>query len=75
MKIRIYGGRVGFGTEWEDEFEVDSDTTEKEIDYLAGEMSGDFMEYTLEDHADMYDYWYEWEILEGEWNYGVDELT
>ena len=69
MKIRIYGGRVGFGTEWEQEFDIDADTTEKEIDYLAGHMSADFMEYDLEDHADMYDYWYEWEILEGDWWY------
>ena len=68
MRIRIYGGRVGFGTEWEQEFDVDADTTEKEIDYLAGDMSADFMEYEIDDgRKDMYDYWYEWEILEGEW--------
>ena len=63
MKIKIYGGRVGFGIEWEEEFEVDSDMTPKEIDYLAGEMSADFMEYELEDHEDIYDYWYEWEEI------------
>lgn len=64
MKIRIYGGRIGFGEEWEQEFNIDSDMTEHEISYLASEMSADFMEYELEDYNDIYDYWYEWEILE-----------
>ena len=67
MKIRIYGGRIGFGEEWEEEFEIDFDTTEEEIQYLANDMSADFMEYELEDHSDVYDYWTEWELLEDGW--------
>lgn len=64
MKVEIYGGRVGFGEEWREEFEVDADITPKELNYLANDMSGDFMEYTLEDHSDVYDFWCEWEIIE-----------
>ena len=64
MKVRIYGGRVGFGQEWEEEFEVDSDMTDRELDYLAGEMSADFMEYEIDGgRNDMYDYWYEWSVI------------
>ena len=63
-RIRIYGGRVGFGVEWEQEFEIDADTTKSDLDYLAGDLSADFMEYEVDDgYNDMYDYWYEWEVL------------
>lgn len=64
MKVRIYGGRVGFGQEWEEEFTFDCDTTEVDIENVARGLSDDFMDYVLEDEDDMYDYWYEWEIVE-----------
>lgn len=66
MKVRIYGGRVGFGMEWEEEVVIDSDTTQEDIAHLAKEFSADFMEYDLEDHEDAYDYWYDWETIEEE---------
>lgn len=67
MKIRIYGGRVGFGIEWEEEFIFDCDATETDIDGVAEGLSADFMDYVLIDSADGYDFWYDWELLEGEW--------
>lgn len=63
MKVRIYGGRVGFGIEWEEEFVFDCDSTERDIEIVAAGLSDDFMTYILEEEADLYDYWYEWEVL------------
>lgn len=65
MKVKIYGGRVGFGTEWEEEFIFDVDSTYEDIEGVAGGLSADFTDYTLEDDLDQYDYWYDWEVLEG----------
>ena len=65
MKVKIYGGRVGFGTEWEEEFIFDCDSTEEDIENVASGLSADFMDYTLEADVDQYDYWYDWEVLEG----------
>ena len=64
MGVRIYGGRVGFGTEWEEEFVFDADSTEEDIECVAQGLSADFMDYTLEDDTDQYDYWYDWDIME-----------
>jgi hypothetical protein len=63
MKVRIYGGRVGFGEEWSEEFVFDCDSTERDIEIVAAGLSDDFMVYELEEEADLYDYWYEWEVL------------
>ena len=60
MYIHFYGGRVGFGEEWEEDFVFDADTTEIEIESIARGLSEDFMLYCLEDSDDLYDYWYEW---------------
>ena len=65
MKIKIYGGRVGFGTEWEEEFIFDADSTEEDVECVASGLSADFMDYTLEADIDQYDYWYDWEVIEG----------
>lgn len=65
MKVEIYGGRVGFGEEWREEFIFDVDGTEEDIECVAGGLSADFMDYTLEDDVDQYDYWYDWEVTEG----------
>ena len=65
MKVKVYGGRVGFGVEWEEEFVFDSDATSDEIDFVASGVSSDFMDYTLEDDTDQWDYWYDWEPIEG----------
>lgn len=67
MKVRFYGGRVGFGIEWEEEFIFDSDSTEMDIENIGDDLSADFMDYVLVDSADGYDFWYEWELLEGDW--------
>ena len=61
--IKIYGGRVGFGEEWEEDFSFDCDSTEEDIDSIARGLSEDFMYYILEDEEDAYDYWYEWEEI------------
>lgn len=66
MKVEIYGGRAGFGEEWREEFIFDVDSTEEDIECVAGGLSADFMDYTLEDDVDQYDYWYDWEITEGD---------
>lgn len=68
MKINFYGGRVGFGIEWEEEFIFDADSTETDIENVGEGLMADFMDYVLVDSADGYDFWYEWELLEGEWN-------
>lgn len=68
MKVKIYGGRVGFGIEWEEEFIFDSDSTEDDIENVGEECSANFMDYVLADAADNFDFWYEWELIEGEWN-------
>ena len=60
MYIHFYGGRVGFGEEWEEDFIFDADTTEEDIESAARGLSEDFMLYCLEDNDDLYDYWYEW---------------
>lgn len=65
MKVEIYGGRVGFDEEWREEFIFDADSTEEDINYIADGLSADFMNYTLEDDVDQYDYWYDWEVTEG----------
>ena len=65
MKVKVYGGRVGFGVEWEEEFVFDSDATSEEIDFVASGVSSDFMDYILEDDTDQWDYWYDWEPIEG----------
>lgn len=65
MKVQIYGGRVGYGEEWREEFLFDADSTEEDIDYIADGLSADFMDYTLEGDIDQYDYWYDWEVTEG----------
>lgn len=65
MKVKIFGGRVGFGVEWEEEFVFDSDATSDEIDFVASGVSSDFMAYILEDDTDQWDYWYDWETIEG----------
>ena len=65
MKVEIYGGRIGFGEEWREEFIFDADSTEEDIENVAGGLSADFMDYTLEADVDQYDYWYDWEVLEG----------
>ena len=66
MKIRIYGGRVGFGEEWEEEFVFDSDSTEDDVENVGEGCSADFMDYILVDASDNFDFWYEWEIIEEE---------
>ena len=68
MKVRFYGGRVGFGIEWEEEFVFDADSTEDDIENVGEGCSADFMDYVLTDSADKYDFWYEWELLEGDWD-------
>ena len=65
MKVEIYGGRVGFGEEWHEEFIFDADSTEEDIECVATGLSADFMDYTLEGDLDQYDYWYDWEVTEG----------
>jgi len=69
MKVRFYGGRVGFGIEWEEEFIFDSDSTEDDIENVGEGYSADFMDYVLVDAADNFDFWYEWELIEGEWKW------
>lgn len=66
MKVRIYGGRVGFGEEWEEEFIFDPDSTEDDIENVGEGCSADFMDYILVDAFDSCDFWYEWEIIEEE---------
>jgi len=61
MKIIIYGGRVGQGTEWSEEFDFNEDSTIEDINYFACGLSEDFIEETLAYAPDMYDFWYEWE--------------
>ena len=68
MTIRFYGGRVGFGIEWEEELVFDADSTEMDIENVGEGLMADFMDYVLIDSVDGYDFWYEWELLEGEWN-------
>ena len=65
MKVEIYGGRVGFGIEWQEEFIFDADSTYEDIECVAGGLSADFMDYTLEGDLDQYDYWYDWAAAEG----------
>lgn len=69
MKVKIYGGRVGFGVEWEEEFIFDFDSTEDDIENVGEGCSADFMDYVLTDAADNFDFWYEWELIEGEWKW------
>lgn len=64
MKVKVFGGRVGFDVEWEEEFVFDSDATYNEIDFVASGVSSDFMTYILGDDADQWDYWYGWEPVE-----------
>lgn len=69
MKVKFYGGRVGFGIEWEEEFIFDDDSTEDDIENVGEGCSADFMDYILVDAADNFDFWYEWELMEGEWKW------
>ncbi len=69
MKVRFYGGRVGFGIEWEEEFIFDDDSTEDDIENVGEGCSADFMDYILVDTTDNFDFWYEWELMEGEWKW------
>ena len=71
MKVRFYGGRVGFGIEWEEEFVFDSDSTEDDIENVGEGCSTDFMDYILADASDNFDFWYEWELMEGEWKWEI----
>lgn len=67
MKVRIYGGRSGYGTEWDWTYTFDCDTTPADVELFAQGLSDDFADEVEADYpyAGAWDYWYEWEILEG----------
>lgn len=65
MKVEIYGGRVGYGEDWREEFLFDDDSTEQDIETVAEDFSADFMDYVLADAEDGCDFWYDWEVTEG----------
>ena len=62
MKVKIYGGRVGYGIEWDEEFLFDPDSTDEDIETVAEGLQADFMDYVLTDSYDDCDFWYEWEV-------------
>ena len=65
MKVEIYGGRVGYGEDWREEFLFDDDSTEQDIETVAEGLSADFIDYVLADAEDSCDFWYDWEVTEG----------
>lgn len=63
MKVKVYGGREGKGIEWEEEFELDSDITDTDLEFMARGLSEDFMIYNDVDTG-KYNCWYKWEVTE-----------
>ena len=63
MRVRVYGGRSGWGEEWEEEFELDSDTTKEDIKSMAQGLSEDFIDF-LDGDIGGYDCWYDWDVME-----------
>ena len=65
MKVVFYGGRDGYGQEWEWTFTFDCDTTPTDIETIAQELCDDFQDEVEADYpyAGAWDYWYAWKVV------------